>query len=61
MRKIRETKLLILVLVDLNDPLHTIENKIKEVLLLHNNIPKSKINKRILELLNLVIGFLRNL
>ena len=56
MRKIRGNKIGMIFqepMMSLN-PLHTIEKQIKEVLLLHNNIPKSKINKRILELLNLV-------
>ena len=56
MRKIRGNKIGMIFqepMMSLN-PLHTVEKQIKEVLLLHNNIPKSKINKRILELLNLV-------
>ena len=56
MRKIRGNKIGMIFqepMMSLN-PLHTIEKQIKEVLLLHNNIPKSKISNRILELLNLV-------
>ena len=56
MRKIRGNKIGMIFqepMMSLN-PLHTIEKQIKEVLILHNNIPKNKINNRILELLNLV-------
>ena len=56
-RKIRGNKIGMIFqepMMSLN-PLHTIEKQLKEVILLHNNgVSKNKVDKRILELLNLV-------